>query len=392
MASSDGQLGPLAEDGVFGRLLCDLLRATVDQAIVVVDEAGTVIAWRGAAERLFGYREDEILGRDYGVLFTPEDRALGLDRQELAAAAQSGRSEDDRWHQRKDGSTFWGSGLLEGVREPQTGVVRYCKLLRDRTDVRTKLEALQNRLAVQEQANEAWRRSFVSHGHELRNVLGALNNAMTLHGLAGDEPTRERARGMARRQLSAMERLLSDLPTAMAAGSGARLDRQPVVIQEALELAASGVREAAEAKGQALRVVAPAVPFTVEADAGRLQQMLLNLLGNAIKYTPAAGHIELTATVEGHEAVVRVVDDGIGIPTGTLPRIFDLFTRGDPPRDVPGQGVGLAVVRELAALHGGSVDARSPGEGKGSVFTLRLPLRADGQARAARNRRHDDPR
>ncbi len=375
------------------RLLRDVLAGTVERAIVVVDGNGTSVAWRGAAERLFGYAESEALGLDYGVLFTQHDRELTLDRQEMAAAREAGRSEDDRWHVRKDGSTFWGSGLLEAVRSPDGAGVWYCKLLRDRTDIRTQVELLQNRLAVQERANEAWRRSFVSHGHELRNVLGALNNAMTLHSLAPDESTRQRAQEMVRRQLSAMERLLSDLPSADAASIGVpRLDLGAVVIQDAIEVAASGVRQAADAKNQELRLVLPSVAFAIDADAARLQQILLNLLGNAIKYTPAGGHIEVTATVEGEEAVIRVIDDGIGIPTEMLPKIFDLFTRGDPPPGVPGQGVGLAVVRELAVLHGGSVDARSPGEGKGSVFTLRLPLRATQPRQVARNRRKGDPR
>jgi PAS domain S-box-containing protein len=376
-----------------GRLLSDVLRTTVDQAVLVIGEDGTVAAWAGAAERLFGYSEAEAIGLNYRALFTPDDRELGLDRQEMAVARESGRSEDDRWHVRKDGSTFWAGGLLESVRSPDGSEVLFCKFLRDRTDIRTQVELLQNRLAVLERANEAWERSFVSHGHELRNALGALSNAMTLHSIAPDERTRERAREMASRQISVMERLLSDLPRAATSDSGGpRLNREAVVIQEALELAAGSVREAAEAKGQALRVVVPPVGFTIEADAGRLQQMLLNLLGNAIKYTPAGGHIEMTATVEGQEAVIRIVDDGIGIPTETLPKIFELFTRGDPPADVPGQGVGLAVVRELAALHGGSVDARSPGEGKGSVFALRLPLRAPQALDVARNRRKGDPR
>src|SRR5690606_34006692 len=123
---------------------------------------------------------------------------------------------------------------------------------------------------------------------------------------------------MASRQLPVMERLLSDLPRAATSNAGGPpLDREAIVVQEAMELAAGSVRQAAQEKGQALRVVVPPVGFTIEADAGRLQQMLLHLLGNAIKYTPAGGHIEMTATVEGQEAVIRIVDDGIGIPTET---------------------------------------------------------------------------
>ena len=177
------------------------------------------------------------------------------------------------------------------------------------------------------------------------------------------------------RQLTAVTTLLNDLADAAAvAQDSPRLKKERVVVQDALEDAANSVRESVVRNRQELVVTIPAAPFSVDADPGRLQQILLNLLGNASKYTPAGGHIHLTATVEANEAVIRVTDDGIGISHDVLPRIFDLFTRGDVSNATTGLGVGLAVVRELAVLHGGGVEARSPGKGKGSVFTLRLPL------------------
>src|SRR5690606_22270794 len=177
-----------------------------------------------------------------------------------------------------------------------------------------------------------------------------------------------------RRQLSVMEALLEDLDASVAGVERPRLKLQDVVVQEALELAASSVRESVQERRQKLVVTAPDVPFSIFADPSRLQQMLLNLLNNASKYTPARGQIHLTATIEGEEAVIRVVDDGVGISPEALSRIFDLLTRGDPSPEVAGKGIGLAVVKELANLHGGGVEARSPGRGEGSVFTLRLPL------------------
>jgi signal transduction histidine kinase len=141
-----------------------------------------------------------------------------------------------------------------------------------------------------------------------------------------------------------------------------------------MQLAADGIRTSSEQQHQELVVTVPSVPITIQADPSRLQQMLLNLLSNASKYTPPGGHIHLTVTVEASEAVIRVTDDGAGISHEVLPHIFELFTRGEPAGEVHGLGVGLAVVKELATLHGGGVEARSPGRGKGSVFTLRLPI------------------
>ena len=129
----------------------------------------------------------------------------------------------------------------------------------------------------------------------------------------------------------------------------------------------------------------PDAPIVIEADAQRVDQILVNLLSNASKFTPAGGSIQLSVTVEDDMAAIRVEDDGVGIDPDVLPRIFELFTREDRADAPDGLGVGLTVVRNLVELHGGFAEGRSPGRGKGSVFTVRLPLRlqrrdADGVA------------
>jgi two-component system CheB/CheR fusion protein len=355
--------------------LAFLLSTASDNAIIVIDRDGRITQWLGGAERRFGYTLQEAVGLDFGVLFTPEDRARGLDRQELAVAAASNRSEDDRWHLRKDGGRFWGSGLLEAVREEDGSVCAYCKVLRDRTDVRTQVDALQNRLAFAEEEGARRSEFLVSLGHELRNMLAPLQNATLALSGSPDESIRSKSLQLLKRQLTSMAALLDDLgEQSAAAASRPRLRLSPLIVQEALEVAADGMRADIERKGQALVVTVPPMAIVIRGDAARLQQMLLNLLGNASKYTQAGGEIHLTATVEASDAVIRITDNGMGIPQEILPHIFDLFTRGDPVDHIPGMGVGLAVVKELATLHDGGVEARSPGRGKGSVFTLRLPI------------------
>ncbi|MFP5406725.1 MAG: sensor histidine kinase [Gammaproteobacteria bacterium] len=214
----------------------------------------------------------------------------------------------------------------------------------------------------------------------MRNPFGALQNAALVLCKCDDVQQRTKSCAVLGRQLSVMTRLLDDLfqATEVAVGK-TRLRLETVVVQDALEAAAGSIGPVVEQKDQELVLTLSPVPFLIEADPSRLHQMLLNLLGNASKFTARGGHIYLGATVETDMAVIRVRDDGIGISADMLPHIFELFTREETRDWTPGLGVGLAVVKELAALHGGSVEVRSPGTGKGSVFALRLPLKQAGR-------------
>lgn len=345
-------------------------------AVIALGESGRIEAWLGAAEQVFGFTAEEAVGMDVRTLFTSEDRRLALDRQEMAVAIASGRSDDDRWQVRKDGSRFWASGALHVVRRDDGSLAGFVKILRDRTDVRAQLDALHNRVVAQENRHLRRTEFMLRLGHELRNALASIQNSAAVMTMTEDADVRMRALGIVKRQQQVIATLLDDLSrTAAGDTEGVRLQARPVVVQEALEDAVSAMRPLAEDKRQELVLTVPPVPFSVQADPARLQQMLMNLLGNAIKYTPPDGHIVLSATVEAESAVIRVTDDGMGIPPDVLPGIFELFTRYDPMQQAPGLGVGLAVVKELASAHHGSVDARSAGPGKGSVFTLRLPLK-----------------
>ncbi|HEY0878086.1 MAG TPA: PAS domain S-box protein, partial [Zeimonas sp.] len=182
-----------------------------EHALIVLRPDGTIEGWLGAASRLFGYDAHETVGFDVGMLFTPEDRRMGLDRQEIRTAIAVGRAEDDRWHVRKDGSRFWGSGLLAPLREPDGSVSLLCKLMRDRTDLRTQVVAAQNRLAARERENEQRSNYIVSIAHEMRNVLAPLQNAATLIGVSADETVRRRSLEVLQRQVDAMSKLIDDL-------------------------------------------------------------------------------------------------------------------------------------------------------------------------------------
>jgi len=375
--------GDRASRAQVGRWLGDMLRTTADYAVMLVSPGGHILAWEGASERLFGYAAVEAIGLPFSALFTQDDLRGGLDRQEIALARQSGRSEDERWHVRKNGSLFWSSGVLQSLVGERGTVECLCKVIRDKTDLRTRLESLQDQLAHREQELALQHRTLASLAHGLRNPMAPISSAVALLQRAGDAGMREAALAVLERQVNVMSLLLDELNG--ITGAGLRLPAEPgaepVILQEALRKVLDAWMPEARQRGQALRATLPEVPICIEADAQRLEQMLSNLIANAVKYTPPKGHITVSASVEAEMAVTRIEDSGAGISAAVLPRIFELFTR-EESADAAGPGGGLSAVKRFAALHGGSVEARSPGEGKGSTFGLRLPLRQAPSARS----------
>ncbi|MDB5819528.1 MAG: chemotaxis protein methyltransferase CheR [Rhizobacter sp.] len=349
-----------------------LLESTSEIAVIILTVEGEILAWLGASEFLLGYSQDEAVGMPLSRLFTAEDLAAQLEKQERELALTAGRSEDDRWHVRKSGSRFWGSGVMEPVLGENGQVMALAKVLRDRTDVRTQVVTLQNRLLCAEEENANRLKTLVSLAHELRNQVSPLSNLLAAleAGAADSAATRSM-----RRQLQGMARLVDDLAQETAsAAAPATLRTSLLEAQAALLHAADGMAAAVAQRGQTLKVTLPDTPILFEADADRVDQILGNLLSNASKYTQAGGTIQLSTTVEDDVVAIRVEDDGQGIPVELLPKIFELFTRQAGPDAPHGLGVGLSVVKMLAELHGGFVEGRSPGVGKGSVFTVRLPL------------------
>ncbi|MCK6526945.1 ATP-binding protein [Myxococcota bacterium] len=222
-------------------------------------------------------------------------------------------------------------------------------------------------------------------GHELRNPLGSIGNTLQLMDRAGDAGDPDgRNRAVIRRQVRHLSRLVDDLLDVARISTGKMVLREARLdLRDIAERCAEACRSQAEAREQEFTLEVPEGPVPVEGDGARLQQVLTNLVDNAIKYTPPGGRIDVSVRVEDGGARVHVRDDGVGIPAPLLPRVFDLFTQAGAPtgRTRSGLGLGLALVRRLVDMHGGSVWARSDGEGRGSEFTVRLPL-ATGAAEA----------
>jgi PAS domain S-box-containing protein len=359
-------------------LLRLLLAQARDHALVLLDTDGKVVDWFGGAEHIFGYGRDEMLGASLEKLFTDEDRSRGVPQHEIDVARANGRAEDDRWQQRKDGTLFWASGVLVPLRDSAGEVAGFGKVVRDRTDVRAHVEALENRLEAMLQGNQRRDLFLATLAHELRSPLAALANAMDIVHLVGEPPEElRRPLQVVHRQVDALKRLVEDLMDVSRAGTGKiHLERRPLDLLEVLTRTFEAAVPLAARRSQDFRQLLLPTPMPILGDPDRLRQVFANLLDNAIKYTPEGGRVWLKATIEGAEAVVRVEDTGIGIAQEALPTIFDLFTQEAraQPLSAGGLGLGLPLVKQLVSLHDGTVQVRSEGTGKGSEFSVRLPL------------------
>jgi signal transduction histidine kinase/CheY-like chemotaxis protein len=222
--------------------------------------------------------------------------------------------------------------------------------------------------------------------HELRNPLGAISSAAQFLMRDVAEPRRIEMLEVVSRQVAHLAHMVDGLLDVSRLTRGiATLDRTRLDLRDAVERAIGSMRVARRLDTHLVEVIAWSGPLIIDADEARIEQIVSNLLDNAVKYTPAGGRIEIAVQQHGDNAEVRVRDDGIGISDAFLPHVFELFAQAPRPLDRAsgGLGIGLAVVRELAHLHGGWVRAASEGPGHGSTFTVSLPLARGEGLRAA---------
>ncbi len=349
---------------------------TREHGLMFLDPDGRIVGWAGAAREILGYEEEEVLGAPGALIFTPEDVARGLDRQELEVARRALRSQDDRWHVRKDGTRIWASGSVDVIRGAAGEVLGFVKIVRDRTDARMETQALRNELEAMQAARDRMLAFIRTLGHEMRNPLGPLlNSAHILRRLGGD-PRIGQAADIIANQVAALGRMAEDLMNVARMDSGQlELRTELLDLRQVVESAVAGFSGAARERGVALQVIVPGAPLEVRLDRARFEQVLLNLLGNALKYTPRGGHVGCKASRAAQEVLLRIEDTGIGIAPEMLPRIFELFSRERQAveREPGGLGVGLSIAHQIVKLHGGSIQARSAGHGRGAEFTIRLP-------------------
>ncbi len=347
-------------------------------AMVVMDAQGLVIGWPLSARRLLGHDPADILGQPISRIFTAHDLEQGVDRYELEVARRDGFAEDDRWHLRKDGSRVWVTGTLSAIRDPSGEVLGFMKVLRDRTDLRTKIERQDALVAEGERRIRSMKTFLETLGHELRNPLSVMVNALTLLNAEVTSEKTPRSLGFLQRQVDILQGLSNDLmDLARGENDGFALAWERVHLQSLVSSIVDQLEASATSTGVRMVSILQEGAIHIDADPRRLAQVLLNMIGNAIKFTPPGGNVVIKVNEEVDEAVIRVIDTGIGIAPDTMPRIFELFARGDAAKHaVPdGLGIGLHLVRNIVEAHRGTVAARSSGVDKGAAFTIRLPLR-----------------
>jgi signal transduction histidine kinase/CheY-like chemotaxis protein len=261
-----------------------------------------------------------------------------------------------------------------------------CALLRVATNQAS--VAVQNARYVAELAAASRRKDqfLAVLGHELRNPLAAIQAAHS-HSLAN--PNHARSQEIITGQLATLTRLVDDLLDVSRVSTGKlTLQKQRLELRDVIDRARAASEHAATQKGHRLSMNISAVPLWVDGDAVRMEQVLVNLLGNAIRYTPPGGHISITAsrTSDAH-ALIRVEDDGCGIPPELLPRIFEPFVQAEMSlhRTDGGLGLGLALVKGVVELHGGSVGITQGDSGTGCAVLVRLPLVDPAEERVSRS-------
>jgi two-component system CheB/CheR fusion protein len=357
-----------------------------DYAIITMDEEGRATSWNKGAEQLFGYGEQEMLGQKLDMLFVPEDRAADVPARELRRARADGRAEDERWHLRKDGSRFFCSGVTTPLRNGD--INGYAKIARDVTARERQEQAREHASAVREQAMRsdaanavALKDEFLAvMAHELRHPLNMININVELLARMPElrlSPTFLRAASIIRNSVMSQAKIIDDLMDMSRVRTGKlSLTMAPVLPDMVVRGIVEVMRADPAAHDVDIALSGGVDGVYVMADAVRLEQVLMNLLSNALKFTPKGGRIEVHLGREEGQVRIDVVDSGQGIAPSFLPHVFDMYGQSVAvtTRSKGGLGIGLALVREIAALHGGRVEAHSEGIGKGARFTLWLPL------------------
>jgi signal transduction histidine kinase len=326
---------------------------------------------------LFDYR----LGGRTGLELLAEVRKRGSHPAAILLTGQ-GRFEVDREAAAAGFADYLEKGRIDAVILERA--IRYALQQRRyevelERQVAERTEALNRANAELREADRRKDEFLATLGHELRNPLAPIRNAVEILRLAGHDPQAvDQCRTILGRQVGVMVRLINELlDVSRITRDKLQLAREPVDLREVLANAVETSRPLLDTAGVALHYDRPADPLVVDGDRVRLTQVFANLLNNASKYTDAGGRAVLSAAVVRRSAVVALADTGIGLAAADLPRVFDLFAQVPKSADRAsgGLGIGLALVKRLVEMHGGAVAVASDGPGRGSTFTVTLPLR-----------------
>lgn len=361
-----------------------LIAQVKNYAIFAVDLEGRATTWNEGVERVLGWPREEFLGLPTERLLPPEDLASGVRRRELQRAAEEGSTSNDRWLRRKDGTPIYASGMTSRVVDSAGHIVGFSEVLRDRTAWKLAqderdilLESERKARQDAEEANRLKDEFLATLSHELRSPLNAIVgwvHVVRRH----TETIPEVARGLAviERNARVQSQIINDLLDMSRIMTGkVQLSARSMSLQKVIAAALDAIRPAAEAKEITLSTHLEPGVDRIRGDSNRLQQIMWNLLTNAVKFTPVGGTVQvLVERADGHIEIC-VQDNGVGINSAFLPFVFDRFRHADAatPGAQGGLGLGLSIVKSLIELHGGTVRAKSAGEGHGASFVISLP-------------------
>jgi PAS domain S-box-containing protein len=387
ISSICNQVGRILERQQAARLLRDseeqfrlLIDSVSGYAILMLDVEGRVATWNTGAEKLKGYRRDEIIGCHFSKFYTPEENAENIPRRLLESALATGRREDEGWRVRKDGSRFWARVVISPVRDGAGKLRGFSKVARDLTERRNTELALRESLHKIEEASRAKTEFLANMSHELRTPLNAiigfsdgLLDRIDKHPLNAHQQDRLGKVKKSGEHLLALINDILDIAKVESGKMDLHLTEFPVpdLFADVQAIVAGLSRSKPKVVFSAL--ADPDLP-QLTSDRDKLKQILINFISNAFKFTEQ-GAVTLRATRDGDRLLLSVEDAGMGIPADQLDKIFEKFhqVRNATQQSLKGTGLGLALCQSYAELLGGSVVVRST-MGQGSVFTLALPL------------------
>jgi PAS domain S-box-containing protein len=377
-----------------------LVSSTRDYAIFMLDPTGHVATWNAGAHRIKQYEPEEIIGRHFSVFYPEEDVRAGKPERELEVAIARGSIEDEDWRIRKDGTRFWANVVITAMFDSAGTLRGFAKVTRDITERKNSEETqralLQQREArlqaeddrrraessyrVAQEANRAKDEFLMTLSHELRTPMTAiLGWARMLPIMKPDDPTFREAINSIARGAQLQAHLIDDVLDVSRIVSGKmRLTRESIDVSRVLLESLEAVRPTADAKQITIATAFAPGLGTIVADATRLQQVMWNLLTNAVKFTPRNGTVTVAAKRTASHVQISVTDSGEGIDAKFLPHVFEAFRQAESPntRVHGGLGLGLSIVRYIVEGHGGSITAESRGRGEGAKFTVELPVGA----------------
>lgn len=360
------------------RLLVESVR---DYAIFALDPEGNIMSWNKGAQRLKGYAPHEIIGRHFSAFYPPADIAAGKPAWELEEAIRDGRVEDEDWRLRKDGTRFWANVVITALRKRSGELVGFAKVTRDLTERRAAQQRalLDARLIAEAEAASRTKSEFLaSMSHELRTPINAtLGYAELLDAEIGGPLTEQQRSYMTRIRSSQQHllRIVTDLLDYSRLDAGStRYDLEQVSLNDVIDTVLAMVEPQAMAKEVEIQRDPCEETLVALADRTRAQQIALNLLANAVKYTPSGGRVAVRCARAGDKVALVVADTGPGVEPDQQSAIFEPFVQVGRTLTSghEGTGLGLSISRVLARAMGGDVTIDSvPGEG--ATFTLTLP-------------------